>query len=161
MLKMLGKEYAMIILDYRDKRPLYEQIGEKLQSLIVKGILEADSKMPSVRALAIELSINPNTIQRAYAELEANGYLYTIKGRGNYVSPDTQWKDGERAQVFSEVQKLVVRAESLGISEEELLTKIKECYRKAKESREEKEKAGESEKAREYQEKQEREQEEK
>ena len=109
----------MIILDYRDKRPLYEQVGEKLQSLIVKGILEADSKMPSVRALAIELSINPNTIQRAYAELEANGYLYTVKGRGNYVSPDTEWKDGEKAQVFSEVQKLAVRAESLGISEEE------------------------------------------
>lgn len=136
MLKMLGKEYAMIILDYRDKRPLYEQVGEKLQSLIVKGILEADSKMPSVRALAVELSINPNTIQRAYAELEANGYLYTVKGRGNYVSPDTQWKDGERTQVFSEVQKLVIRAESLGISEEELLAKIKECYRKAKETKE-------------------------
>ncbi len=139
MLKMLGKEYVMIILDYRDKRPLYEQVGEKLQSLIVKGILEADSKMPSVRALAIELSINPNTIQRAYAELEANGYLYTIKGRGNYVSPDTQWKDGEREQVFSEAQKLVVRAENLGISEEELLAKIKECYRKAKERKKEEE----------------------
>ncbi len=136
MLKMLGKEYAMIILDYRDKRPLYEQVGEKLQSLIVKGILEADSKMPSVRALAVELSINPNTIQRAYAELEANGYLYTVKGRGNYVSSDTQWKDGERRQVFSDAQKLVVRAESLGIGEEELLAKIQECYRKARESRE-------------------------
>lgn len=133
---MLGKEYAMIILDYRDKRPLYEQVGEKLQSLIVKGILEADSKMPSVRTLAIELSINPNTIQRAYAELEANGYLYTVKGRGNYVSPDSQWKDGERKQVFSDIQKLVLRAESLGITEEELLAKIKECYRKTKEKEE-------------------------
>ncbi len=140
----------MIILDYRDKRPLYEQVGEKLQSLIVKGILEADSKMPSVRALAIELSINPNTIQRAYAELEANGYLYTVKGRGNYVSPDTEWKDGEKVQVFSEVQKLAVRAESLGISEEELLAKIRECYRKAKEQREMRKKTGESEKAEGY-----------
>ena len=143
MLEMLGKEYAMIILDYRDKRPLYEQVGEKLQSLIVKGILEADSKMPSVRALAVELSINPNTIQRAYAELEANGYLYTVKGRGNYVSPDTQWKDEERKQVFSDAQKLVVRAESLGISEEELLAKIRECYRKAKENQEAEKKIGE------------------
>lgn len=124
----------MIILDYRDKRPLYEQVVEKLQTLIVKGVLEADSKMPSVRALAMELSINPNTIQRAYAELEANGYLYTVKGRGNYVSPDSQWKDGEKRQVFSEVQKLVLRAASLDIGEEELLARIKEYYREAAES---------------------------
>jgi len=128
------QEYAMIILDYRDKRPLYEQVEEKLQNLIVKGVLEADSKMPSVRALAMELSINPNTIQRAYTELEANGYLYTIKGRGNYVSPDTQWKDEEKKQVFSEVQKLVWRAYSLGIEEEELLDSVRESYQKAAES---------------------------
>jgi len=125
-----GKEYRMIILDYRDKRPLYEQVEEKLQSLIVKGVLEADSKVPSVRTLAMELSINPNTIQRAYAELEANGYLYTVKGRGNFVSPDIQWKDGEKRQVFSEVQKLVERAENLGISEEEMIARIKEFYQK-------------------------------
>lgn len=124
----------MIILDYRDKRPLYEQVEDKLQNLIVKGVLEADSKMPSVRALAMELSINPNTIQRAYAELEANGYLYTVKGRGNYVSSDTQWKDGEKRQLFSEVQRLVVRAVNLGINEEELLARIAEYYRKAAES---------------------------
>ena len=70
----------MIILDYRDTRPLYEQIVDKFQMLILSGALEPNSRMPSVRSLAVELSINPNTIQRAYSELERNGFLYTVKG---------------------------------------------------------------------------------
>ena len=60
----------MIIIDYNDKRPIYEQVADKMQNLIVNGVLEPDSKLPSVRSLAVELSINPNTIQRAYSELE-------------------------------------------------------------------------------------------
>ena len=63
----------MIILDYRDKRPIYEQVVDKLERLIVGGALEADTKMPSVRSLAVELSVNPNTIQRAYVMLEQMG----------------------------------------------------------------------------------------
>ena len=63
----------MIVLDYRDKRPIYEQVVEKLERLVVNGILERDEKMPSVRSLAMELSVNPNTIQRAYAQLEQEG----------------------------------------------------------------------------------------
>ena len=80
----------MIVIDYRDKRPIYEQVEEKLSKLVVQGVLETDSKLPSVRALAIELSINPNTIQRAYTQLEEKGYIYTIKGKGNYVSPKNE-----------------------------------------------------------------------
>ncbi len=73
----------MIILDYKDTRPIYEQIVEKFKMLILKGVLQKDEQMPSVRSLAVELSINPNTIQKAYAELERQGYLYVVKGRGN------------------------------------------------------------------------------
>ena len=64
----------MIILDYRDRRPIYEQIMERFQELMMSGGLKQDEKLPSVRSLAMELSINPNTIQRAYAELERQGY---------------------------------------------------------------------------------------
>ena len=71
----------MIILDYRDKRPIYEQVIEKLQNLIIRGALEPESKLPSVRNLALDLTVNPNTIQRAYTELEEMGYIYTVKGR--------------------------------------------------------------------------------
>ena len=81
-----GKEGVyMIILDYKDTRPIYEQIVEKFKLLILKGVLMKDEQMPSVRSLAVELSINPNTIQKAYAELERQGYIYTIKGRGNFI----------------------------------------------------------------------------
>ena len=74
----------MIILDYNDKRPIYEQIVEKMTNLILRGVYEADEKLPSVRSMAVDLSINPNTIQRAYGELERQGYIYSIKGRGNF-----------------------------------------------------------------------------
>ena len=60
----------MIVIDYQNRKPIYEQIVERFQMLIIRGILEADSQMPSVRSLAAELSINPNTIQKAYAILE-------------------------------------------------------------------------------------------
>ena len=66
----------MILIDGRDKRPIYEQVVDKMSSLMLKGIIEADEKLPSVRSLAIDLSINPNTIQRAYMELEREGYIY-------------------------------------------------------------------------------------
>ncbi len=65
----------MILIDYRDTRPIYEQVVERFKMLILHGVLASDEKIPSVRNLAVELSINPNTIQRAYAELERQGYI--------------------------------------------------------------------------------------
>lgn len=87
----------MILLDYRDKRPIYEQMVEKLERLIVSGGLEQGSKMPSVRSLAVELAVNPNTVQRAYTLLEQEGYLYTITGRGSFVAPEREWRMGSAA----------------------------------------------------------------
>ena len=78
----------MILIDYSDKRPIYEQIAARFEALIVSGVMEADEKLPSVRTLAVELSINPNTIQRAYMELEKDGFIYTVKGKGNFVKRD-------------------------------------------------------------------------
>ena len=72
----------MISLNYRDSRPIYEQIRDGLRKLIVTGALSADEKLPSVRALAAQLAINPNTIQRAYNELEGEGYIYSVPGKG-------------------------------------------------------------------------------
>ena len=76
----------MNLIDYQDPRPIYEQITEKYKLLILKGVLSPDEQMPSVRKLAMELSANPNTVQRAYAELERQGVIYTVKGRGSFVS---------------------------------------------------------------------------
>ena len=76
----------MIAIDYQDRRPIYEQIVDRYEKLIIKGVLEPDTQMPSVRQMASDLSINPNTIQKAYAILESRGFIYPVKGRGNFVS---------------------------------------------------------------------------
>lgn len=125
----------MIILDYRDTRPLYEQIVDKFQTLILKGVLEPNAKMPSVRSLAVELSINPNTIQRAYSELERTGFIYTVKGRGNFVSYDDSLKQVRREEIFQRLDALVQEAEELGMTREELGERIlggKDLKQKAK-----------------------------
>ena len=94
----------MIVLDYRDKRPLNEQVAEKMMNLIVQGILSPGEKLPSVRNMAVDLSINPNTVQRAYATLEEKGYITTITGRGNYVSEEGSWKEGLKSEMLTEVK---------------------------------------------------------
>ena len=80
----------MISLNYRDARPIYEQVKEGLRHLMVTGGLQAGDKLPSVRSLATSLAINPNTIQRAYESLESEGYLYTVAGKGSFASPQAE-----------------------------------------------------------------------
>lgn len=110
----------MIILDYRDKRPIYEQIVDKLEHLIVCGALESNSKMPSVRTFAMELSVNPNTVQRAYAQLEQDGYLYTVAGRGNYVTCEQEWKSGKISSVLKEITAKLQYGKEIGIEKKDL-----------------------------------------
>ena len=87
----------LISLNYRDSTPIYEQIKNSFRGLIIKGVMQPDEKLPSVRELASELSINPNTIQKAYTELEAEGYIYSIQGKGNYVSV-REYVSGDRKE---------------------------------------------------------------
>lgn len=118
----------MIVLDYRDKRPIYEQVVEKLEKLIVCGALESNAKMPSVRSLAMELSVNPNTIQRAYAQLEQDGYLYTISGRGNYVTSENEWKHGRTQEVLKEFEAVVLKARESKVPRGELSALLDRIY---------------------------------
>lgn len=108
----------MILLDYKDSRPIYEQVAEKLQELMLLGVLEEDSQMPSVRSLAMELSINPNTIQRAYGELERRGYLYTVKGRGSFVGSILRLKEAKREELEQKLELLAKEAAGLGMDRE-------------------------------------------
>ena len=75
----------MVHLDYRDARPIYTQIIDGFRDQILRGILAPDDRLPSVRELAAQLTINPNTIQRAYRELEAQGWIATVPGKGCFV----------------------------------------------------------------------------
>ena len=115
---------VMIILDYRDTRPLYEQIVDKFQNLIIRGVLEPNSRMPSVRSLAVELSINPNTIQRAYSELERTGFIYTVKGRGNFVAYDDSLREVRRAELYEKLEALAKEAGELGVSRAQLAERL-------------------------------------
>ncbi len=82
----------MISVNYRDPRPLYEQIKESIIKLIMTKSLAENEQLPSVRELAVELAINSNTIQRAYRELENEGYIYKITGKGTFVSPQEHFR---------------------------------------------------------------------
>ena len=118
----------MILIDYKDRRPIYEQVVEKLADLMIRGILEQNSQLPSVRSLATNLSINPNTIQRAYAELERQGYIYSVKGRGSFVAENHQIREQKRKEVFEEIRRLVEEARAVGITMLELQEQIIQCY---------------------------------
>lgn len=125
----------MILIDYKDRRPIYEQVVEKLSDLMVRGVLEQDSQLPSVRSLAMELSINPNTIQRAYAELERQGYIYSVKGKGSFVAENHQILEQKKKSVFDTLRGVVEEAKNLGITMLELQEQIIQCYGAKKEER--------------------------
>ena len=120
----------MIILDYKDRRPIYEQVVERFSDLILKGALKPDTKLPSVRNLAVDLSINPNTIQRAYSELERKGYIYTIKGRGNFVSKKEDFIDNHKEELLVKFDDIVCEAKAADIPDTLLKERIDELYRR-------------------------------
>lgn len=118
----------MILLDYRDKRSIYEQVVEKLERLIVGGALEPDAKMPSVRSMGVELAVNPNTIQRAYNQLEQEGYLYTVSGRGSFVAPESEWREGKKKKMLDEWRQVTERAKEAGLGAEELKAELDRVF---------------------------------
>ena len=117
----------MIVLDYRDSRPLYEQVAERLRELMFKGALPQDAQLPSVRSLATELSINPNTIQRAYNELEGEGYIYSVPGKGSFAAAFAAADSARRAELLTQVRELLSELRYLGVSQQELLNLVKEA----------------------------------
>lgn len=119
---------SLIVLDFRDRRPIYEQIEEKLKELMMKGVLEKDSVLPSVRSLAVDLSINPNTIQRAYRDLEKDGWIYTIKGRGSFVSGDSSVINRKKGEVMDEIISCARKAKDTGIEEKDIIKRIHEVF---------------------------------
>lgn len=121
----------MIILDYKDRRPIYEQVAEKLEELILLGILGENEPLSSVRSLAMELSINPNTIQRAYAELERQGYIYTVKGKGSFVAENSVMKEKRKKDLLIQVSEVIDEAIRLGISGEEIKNMVEIQYQAA------------------------------
>ena len=115
----------MINVNFRDPRPIYEQVKEGFRQLILSGVLTADEKMPSVRELAGSLAINPNTIQRAYKELEQEGYICSVPGRGSFVCEMASAVAARKAELMAKFSQLADELRTLGATDAELNAAIK------------------------------------
>lgn len=121
----------MFDLDLRSRKPIYEQLVEKFKELIIKEILQADEKLPSVRTLAKQMTINPNTIQKAYRELETQGYIYSVKGKGSFVQvSDDAVNQEELMKIKEKLTADISEALYLGMTRKE----IEQLIKKAEES---------------------------
>ena len=116
----------MIQLDYRDAKPIYEQIKEGLRRLVITGAIAKDEKLPSVRELASELAINPNTIQRAYRELESEGYIYTVSGKGSFAAEQADVTGRRNETLLREFDEIVRELLYLSEDKDTLIRRIEE-----------------------------------
>ncbi|GMB09620.1 GntR family transcriptional regulator [Thermolongibacillus altinsuensis] len=123
----------MFDLDLRSRKPIYEQLVEKLKELIIHEVFKPDEQLPSVRLLAKELTINPNTIQKAYRELEREGYIYSIPGKGNFVAAKKETVNTEKIErIKEEMMKLFQEALYIGIKKEEILIMLTQAEQMVK-----------------------------
>ena len=124
----------MILIDYKSRTPIYEQIIENVKTLIVSGVLERDQQLPSVRQLAQELAINPNTIQRAYQELEREGIIYSLKGRGSFVGSSLgELRTVQQAELLAQLEAVSRELKQLEVSKEQILAVVAQVYGAEKE----------------------------
>ena len=115
----------MLNIDYRDARPIYEQVKEGLRRLMVTGIIQEGEKLPSVRSLASSLAINPNTIQRAYEALEAEGYVYSVAGKGSFAAPHAGVDEGRKQGLLLNFDRTVSELLFLGVDSQTLLARLR------------------------------------
>ena len=115
----------MFEINYRDSRPIYEQIKDGLRKLLVTGGIKPDEKLPSVRELAQQLAINPNTIQRAYRELELSGYIYSVAGKGNFAAGRHEVDEGRKTALMAQLAETARELRFLGVSDDEIAACLK------------------------------------
>lgn len=123
----------MLTLNYRDAKPIYMQIQEGLKKLIISGALERNERLPSVRELAGTLAINPNTIQRAYRELESEGYIYSLSGKGTFVSPDIKVDEDRKKELLEKFDETVEELFYLSVSVKTLKERLEELDKRREE----------------------------
>ena len=115
---------CVISINYKDARPIYEQIKSNICKLILSGAFPPDKKLPSVRELASQLAINPNTIQRAYRELEAAGYIVSVPGKGSFAADTAALALKEKHELYGELDAIITKLTELGATQEEITAHI-------------------------------------
>ena len=119
----------MIMIDLMSRVPIYEQIIEQLETFVLKGILDVGDQIPSVRSLSIQLSINPNTIQKAYSELVRTGIIDTVPGRGSFIAKEAKANlRNLQGNQLKELSNIVEKLALAGISKEEIIESIDKVY---------------------------------
>ncbi len=116
----------MIQINYHDSRPIYEKVKDSLRQLILSGALPEGDRLPSVRELAVSLTINPNTIQRAYRELEQEGYIVSVPGKGSFVAHGGGARAARLAELREKLSALAAEFEAVGVSRAEMADMLKE-----------------------------------
>ena len=120
----------MFILDLKSRVPIYEQLKNKTLELILAGVLEQDSQLPSVRSLARELGVNPNTIQKAYQDMEKEGIIYSVAGKGSFVNDISSLKEKELASAFDSLDDLLRQLKDAGADKATVLACVEKIFSK-------------------------------
>lgn len=118
----------MLSINARDARPIYEQVRDEMRKLIMSGAIAPDEKLPSVRELAASLAINPNTIQRAYRELESMGIIYTVAGKGAFASSGDAALEARRSELFDQIGEALAELRVLGVARDEVESLIRQSF---------------------------------
>lgn len=118
----------MINVNFRDARPIYEQIKDGFKRQILTGLITKDEKLPSVRDVAQELAINPNTIQKAYRDLEAEGYIYSVAGKGSFVEDVKEITEKRRGELMEKLEELIRELSTVGLTEADCVKTIHDIY---------------------------------
>ena len=124
---------AAITIDLRSRTPIYEQIIKNIKEQALSGILKPDEQIPSIRQLTQQIGINPNTIQKAYAELERQGIIYTFTGRGAFVSNSLEMRkltDAKREEILKELENSVSEAKKFAVPKDSIKNIIDKIYNK-------------------------------
>lgn len=114
----------MIQVNYQDSRPIYQQVRDGFKRQILTGVLRPDDQLPSVRELSTQLAVNPNTVQRAYRELEQEGCIYSVRGKGSFVADASDAARAHQTELLERFDSLVRELRALGVTPDELRQRI-------------------------------------
>lgn len=120
----------MLYIDYKSGLPIYEQVYNGILRLAALGILQPGAQLPSVRSVAADAGVNPNTVQKAYAALERDGVIVSVPGRGSFLAEQQDLMDSRRRAALDNVRKAVEEAMQTGAAEEEIRAAVEECFEK-------------------------------
>ncbi len=114
----------MLKLDYQSRKPIFEQLKEQIVKLSMLGVLSEDEKLPSVRSLARELGINPNTVQKAYQDLEREGLIYTVNAKGSFVAANQDKRRQIQEKALLQLRESVRQAQAAGCSAQQITEEV-------------------------------------